>query len=496
MTVATVNQTLSQFVPLLPVFVVILTAIVVMLGVAFKRSHLLSAIITTTGLNIALGLLLLTLYQGMQGQNIASSLVTTMFVVDGYAVVLMSMIVITALACATLLHAYLTEFDDIKEEIYMLLLFAVAGAMLLTAARNFASFFIALELMGVSSVAMIAYTFKRHVSLEAGIKYLVLSATASATLLMGMALIYAASGRLDFIEIAQVTRSFSNHPILALGAVLLFVAVGFKLSLAPLHQWTADVYQGAPAPITLFMSTISKLAVFAVFFRVLLTAVPYTMEYMSTVLTVAAVLSVVVGNLLAVVQVNLKRLLAFSSIAHMGYILLAILAMGGQSTYYVVMYLLVYALTSIGAIGVISLMSSPYSKHTEAETLADYRGLFWRHPVLASVMTVMMLSLAGIPLTAGFIAKFFVMLAIVQAHSWWLAALLIVGSAIGLYYYLRVIVVMFMTPPPQAHHISQLPHWGVKAAGVMVLLVTLAVLFVGVYPSPLMDVVTLAYIGG
>ena len=203
-------------------------------------------------------------------------------------------------------------------------------------------------------------------------------------------------------------------------------------------------------------------------------------------------LSILVGNLLAVRQVNLKRLLGYSSIAHFGYILIAIICLGASSVATVSIYLVTYVLTTIGAFGAVALMSSPYSTH-DAESIADYRGLFWRRPVLTAVLTVMMLSLAGIPLTAGFIGKFFVVMAAVQDMNWFLAAMVILGSAIGLYYYLRVMVVLYMTPP-DTPRIDAETNWGVKAGGIMVLVASLMVLLLGVYPQPIIKLAALAQI--
>ena len=203
-----------------------------------------------------------------------------------------------------------------------------------------------------------------------------------------------------------------------------------------------------------------------------------------TILTVIAVLSILVGNFLAVKQVNLKRILAYSSIAHFGYLLIGLISMTYASLGNVSVYVITYVLTTIGAFGAVALMSSPYNNVDEAESLADYRGLFWRRPVLTAVLTVMMLSLAGIPLTAGFIGKFLVVMAAVTTQHWFLAAMIIVGSGIGLYYYLRVMVVMYMTPP-DAPRVDAVDHWGQKVGGIMVLLAAAAVLVIGIYPDPI-----------
>ncbi|RZA02453.1 MAG: NADH-quinone oxidoreductase subunit NuoN, partial [Moraxellaceae bacterium] len=404
----------------------------------------------------------------------------------------MALILVAALACCTLAHAYIDSYTSNREELYILILIAVAGAMALTASSHMSTFFLSLELLSIPTYGLLAYTHERSKSLEAGIKYLVLSATASAALLMGMAFLYSYTGTMDFRNLGQVLVQVIHEPIVVMGMGLMIVAIAFKLSLAPFHAWTPDVYQGAPAPVATFLATVSKVAMLVVALRFLLVSASAAMEGITTVLTIIAVLSILVGNLLAVRQVNLKRLLGYSSIAHFGYILIAVICLGSSSVATVNIYLVTYVLTTLGAFGAVALMSSPYGSN-DAESIADYRGLFWRRPVLTAVLTVMMLSLAGIPLTAGFIGKFFVVMAAVQDMNWFLAGMVILGSAIGLYYYLRVMVVLYMTPP-DTPRIDAETNWGVKAGGIMVLAASLLVLLIGVYPQPIIKLAAMAQI--
>jgi NADH-quinone oxidoreductase subunit N len=394
------------------------------------------------------------------------------------------LILIAALACMTLSHAYIETYKDNREELYLLMLASVTGAMLMVASSHYAAFFISLELMSIPVYGLLAYTHQRTKSLEAGVKYLVLSATASAMLLMGMAYIYAYTGSLSFYESVQALMQNMNQPLVLLGIGFIVFAVAFKLSLAPFHKWTPDVYEGAPAPIVTFLATAAKVATIGVFVRYLLASGAILVDSIVTILTIIAVLSILVGNFLAVKQVNLKRILAYSSIAHFGYLLIGLISMTYASLGNVTVYVITYVLTTIGAFGAVALMSSPYNNTSEASSLAEYRGLFWRRPVLTAVLTVMMLSLAGIPLTAGFIGKFLVIMAAVTTQHWFLAAMIIVGSGIGLYYYLRVMVVMYMTPPEKPVH-DAVDHWGQKVGGIMVLLAALAVLVIGIYPDPI-----------
>ncbi|WP_104489905.1 NADH-quinone oxidoreductase subunit NuoN [Acinetobacter indicus] len=477
------TMSFSELMPLAPVMIVALTAIVVMILTAIKRNHNLIATASVVGLNLAAAYILLSLFGGA----FAPANVMGMFMIDQFTLVYQLLILVAALACCTLSHAYIESYKDNREELYILMLSSVAGAMLMVASSHYASFFISLELMSIPVYGLLAYTHQRSKSLEAGVKYLVLSATASAMLLMGMAYIYAYTGSLSFYDSVQALMQNLHQPLVILGIALIIFAVAFKLSLAPFHKWTPDVYAGAPAPIATFLATAAKVATIGLFVRYLLTSGAILQESVITLLTIIAVLSIVVGNFLAVRQVNLKRVLAYSSIAHFGYLLIGLISLTYASLGNVTVYVITYVLTTIGAFGAVALMSSPYNNTSEAESLAEYRGLFWRRPVLTAVLTVMMLSLAGIPLTAGFIGKFLIVMAAVTTQHWFLAAMIIVGSGIGLYYYLRVMVVMYMTPP-ETPKMDAVDHWGQRVGGIMVLLAALAVLVIGVYPDPIIQI--------
>lgn len=474
------TMSFSELMPLAPVMIVALTTIVVMILTAIKRNHNLIATASVVGLNLAAAYVLFTMFGGaFKPANVMG-----MFMVDAFTLLYQVIILIAALACCTLSHAYIESYKDNREELYILMLSSVTGAMLMVASSHYASFFISLELMSIPVYGLLAYTHQRSKSLEAGVKYLVLSATASAMLLMGMAYIYAYTGSMSFYDNVQALMQNIQQPMVLLGLGLIVFAVAFKLSLAPFHKWTPDVYAGAPTPIATFLATAAKVATIGLFVRYILTSGAILVDSIVTILTVIAVLSILVGNFLAVKQVNLKRILAYSSIAHFGYLLIGLISMTYASLGNVSVYVITYVLTTIGAFGAVALMSSPYNNLDEAESLADYRGLFWRRPVLTAVLTVMMLSLAGIPLTAGFIGKFLVVMAAVTTQHWFLAAMIIVGSGIGLYYYLRVMVVMYMTPP-DAPRVDAVDHWGQKVGGIMVLLAAAAVLVIGIYPDPI-----------
>lgn len=479
-------ESLSSFAPMM---VVALTALVVMIATSLKRSHFWSATLSVVGLNVAFIMVLLQAF-GVWAVTPAES---GLFVIDNFAYFNMGVILISSLACCTLAYGYFETLKDNKDELYFLMLISTLGAMMMACANHFASFFMSLELLSVPMYGMISYTFLRARSLEAGIKYLILSATASATLLMGMAFIYAGTGILSFKGLFDVIMTPTHtSSLFVMGSVMMLVAIAFKLSVAPFHSWVADVYEGSPVPITAFLASVSKVAMMALAIRFFTASAVPLLPSFELVLMIMIVLSILFGNMLAINQTNLKRLFAYSSIAHMGYVLVALLALGKGGVGIVSIYMAIYALTSVGVFGVIALMSSPYKErgHTsvsgEADDLRFYQGLFWRRPVLTAVLTVMLLSMAGIPLTAGFITKINVIFGAVQGMQFLMAGMIIVGSAIGLYYYLKVLVALYQKP--KAHlEFDVNPHWGIKAGGVMVLFVTAIVIVLGILPSPLLE---------
>lgn len=485
----------SMLMPFLPMAVISVTVLAVMIAIAVKRSNFVAGTLSVVGLNAALGLLIA---QMMGFFAPTTGYVSSMFVVDGFAQFNMVIVLVSALACFTLAYGYIEGFNDNKEELYLLMLTATLGAMLMVCSDHLAAFFVSLELLSVPMYGMLAYTFGRSQSLESGLKYLVLSATASATMLMGMALIYAYTGTLSFHQInmsvfMNMQRGLSQ-PLLIVGAAMVVFGIAFKLSAVPFHTWTPDVYQGAPAPVATFLASVGKVAMLALGLRFLLTTATLAIPAIKEVIIVIAVLSMIVGNLLALRQKNIKRMLGYSSIAHLGYVMAIIASVERQSDVFASMYMAVYAFTTIGAFGVVTLMSSPYNRAGEADQIEHYRGLFWQRPVLTAVLTVMLLSLAGIPLTAGFISKAFAaVLATVNAQRWGLTAAIIIGSAISLYYYLHLMVMLFKRPQ-ENKTFDAVNHWGVQAGGIMVLLVSLAVLYFGIFPDFLLKMMGYAKI--
>lgn len=492
----TIDFTAAHWFALSPILLTSAAVLAVMLAIAFRRNHWWNATAGVVFLNAAWVSVAVLFFGPLVAPDVVPAVmpieVTPLLVIDHYALFYFGIILVCTLACATLSHAYLEGYAGNKEEMYLLLTLAALGGMVLVSSRHFASFFIGLELLSIPLYAMVGYPHRSRRALEGALKYLVLSAAASAFLLFGMALIYAEVGSMIFTKIgAHMAAPEGVSGMMGLGLAMIVVAVGFKLSLVPFHLWTPDVYEGAPAPVTSFLATASKTAVFAVLLRYFVEAQAYKNEAVLLVLTVLAILSMVVGNVLALLQNNVKRMLAYSSVAHFGYCAVALIAAGPLAVEAVGAYLLTYVVTTLGALGVITLVSSPYNNDGDAEDLEDYRGLFWRRPYISSILTAMLLSLAGIPATAGFIGKFYIIAAGVDAREWWLLGAVILGSAIGLFYYLRLMIIMFMDRDRQQRFEAPL-NWAQQTGGYMVLAVTLASFVLGLYPQPFIEIIQLA----
>lgn len=473
----------QQLIALLPLLIVGLTVVVVMLCIAWRRNHFVNATLTVIGLNLAL---LSLFFVGQQG----AMDVTPLIRVDGYFMFYTGLVLAASLATSTFAYPWLAGYPGNRDEFYLLVLIAAMGGILLAGANHLASMFLGIELISLPLFGLIGYAYRQKRSLEASLKYTLLSAAASSFLLFGMALVYADTGNLSFGGLGRsLSDAMLHQPLLLAGLGMMLVGLGFKLSLVPFHLWTPDVYQGAPAPVSTFLATASKIAIFAVLMRLFLYTPVVDSHALRLVLGIIAFCSILFGNLMAIGQTNIKRLLGYSSIAHMGYLTVGLIAVEAHQLAMeaIGVYMAGYLFSSLGAFGVVSLMSSPYSG-PDADSLYSYRGLFWHKPILSAVLTVMMLSLAGIPMTLGFIGKFYIMAAGVGAHLWWLTGTVVLGSAIGLYYYLRVMVSLYLSPPERLRRDTP-SNWALTAGGVVVLISSLLVLLLGIYPQPLISLV-------
>ena len=475
-------MTLQDFIALSPILDLGAFSLVTMLAIAFKRHHARIAVFAFLSC-------LFTLVTLPWAATAAPRAVTTLLVVDGHALLYMGLILSATMVIIALSYRYLnSQFHEQEgvEEYYLLLLLATFGGLVLTTAAHFASFFLGFELLGLSLCSLIGYLRTRRKPLEAAVKYLLLSITASAFLLFGLALLYFESGAMTFHEIGVTVKQWETVPALWLGGlILVLVGVALKLGLAPFHMWIPDVYQGAPTPITTYIATVSKAAVMALLLRLATEVGVLELPSLVHLFGLLAVVSMVTGNVLALLQQNVKRLLAYSSIAHFGYVLVALLAGGPPAAEAVTFYVIVYCAMSLGAFGVVTVYSS---EGGEKDRVEDYQGLFWTRPWLAAMLALSLLSLAGIPLTAGFIGKFYAITAGVDAGLWWLVLALIANSVVSLYYYLRLFVTLFSeaeepatvpqqaaAPRPDSLNWTTVCSLGFVASIILVL---------GVYPEP------------
>jgi NADH-quinone oxidoreductase subunit N len=407
-------------------------------------------------------------------------IIEPLFIIDGYSILLLGIIFSISFMITVISKIYLNLQTGQREEYFIILFVAALGASVMVISNHFVSFFLGLETLSISLYVLVSYLKHRSQCIEAGAKFLVIASVATSFLLFGMALIYAATGTMSFkLIISCLGDKAGSMPLFLTGTGMLLVGIGFKLALVPFHMWTPDVYQGAPAPVSAFIATVSKGAVLAIFLRFFVDIRGSQNNTLVVIISIIGVLSMFTGNLLALAQTNLKRLLAYSSIAHLGYLMITLLTGTSLGVQAAVFYLITYMITTLGAFGAISMLSVC---ERDAENIEDFRALFWKKPWIAMVLTLTLLSLAGIPLTAGFIGKFYLSLAGLKSGLWILVLSLIINSIISLYYYLRVIRMMFAS--------GEIEERRVPLTGYLVLaFVALAILLFGILPAWLMDII-------
>lgn len=348
---------------------------------------------------------------------------------------------------------YLKDRNIEKGEYYVLGLFAMLGMMIMVSAWNFLNLYLGLELMSLSLYAMVAFDRNSAKASEAAMKYFVLGAIASGMLLYGMSILYGLTGTLNIADIHQQLTNVPEDLNIAVvfGLVFMLVGIAFKLGAVPFHMWLPDVYHGAPTSVTLFVGSAPKIAAFAMVMRLLVSGLGPLHEHWQDMLIILAVLSIGIGNIVAIAQTNIKRMLAYSTISHVGFILLGILAGSKQGYAASMFYTIIYAFMSLGAFGLIVILSR---KGFEAENLEDFKGLNDRSPWLAAMMLLILFSMAGVPPTVGFYAKLVVLQAVVNIELVWLAVYAVLLSVIGAYYYLRVIKLMYFDKPDTEEEIK------------------------------------------
>ena len=472
-----------NFAALLPLFIVLGTGLLVVildLFIADKKSLGWLSLI-----GVILAAVVGSMQQGIAGfdpafQNVAIS--------DGYANFYNLIFLSTAALSILVAMGYLGRVGLQKGEYYALLLFATGGMMVMGMATDLMVVFIGLETMSIALYVMSALNRHSRPSGEAGMKYFLMGAFASAFLLYGMALTYGATGSTNFGEIASVLSAGTVAPMAMLGLGLMLVGFAFKVAAVPFQWWTPDVYHGAPTAVTTFMSVGAKAAGFATLMRLLMVSFPASTADWQLAIAVLAVLTMTLGNVAALAQKDVKRMLAYSSIAHAGYLLVGVAAGTQEGVSSVLFYLLVYAFMNIGAFAVVGVLEQ---KNAVGTKLSEYAGLATRNPWLAAVMAVFLFSLTGFPPLAGFWGKFYLFRAAVNADLTWLAVVAVINSGIAAFYYLGVVVQMYMKPAEDGA-----PESSVQLATQIALAVAgIAVVLIGLIPAPVVEMVSKSLFG-
>jgi NADH-quinone oxidoreductase subunit N len=503
---------------ILPQLIIAFGIVLLLILIAWRRSQTMIQAMSVI-------ILVLALVAAAQLLSAPATAVTGLLKVDAYSVITFMLIAISALVVTLLSGQFLKKNIEVHDEYYVLLQLVVLGASILVVAAHFASLFLGFELLSIALVGLVGYVREAKHSVETGFKYLILSACASSFMLLGIAFIYSQTGDLSFTTALLANQDASHINALSgpisltepadvaifyqIGILLFFSGIAFKLSLVPFHFWTPDVYQGAPTPVTMLMATVSKLAMVTVLIKAWFSLSLFEHHNLVQVVLVVAVLSMLVGNTLALKQNNIKRLLGYSSIAHMGYLLIVLMVSSQQGIEFAwqsaLVYLVGYVLATLSIFMAILLSETNNETHSEIKsetnsesnarskttrgatppsiTFECWRGMFWQSPALASLVIISVLSLAGIPLSMGFIGKFYILSHATVATLWLPIGALIVGSGIGLFYYLRLIFVLFEHTEQSEHQVISL----YPLARTLVLLLAILGLILGIYPDMVID---------
>lgn len=465
------------------IFLLCATSFILLLDVFLvERFRIATYLLTQAALIISF------IWVGTQYHNYLHPIITFSghYILDQLAVLTKMFVLLTTVFAFIYARQYLKGRTIPRGEYYILGLFSVLGMMIMASAFTFLAIYLGLELLSLSLYAMIALQKDSKFAVEAAMKYFVMGAMASGLLLYGISMVYGATGSIDILEISRLLQqtTTSQHAVLLLGLVFILSGLIFKFGAVPFHMWVPDVYQGAPTSVTLFIACAPKIAAFCVLMRILVEAMPNLAVSWQPILIVIAVLSMLSGNVLAIAQKNIKRMLAYSSIAHIGYMLLGIIAGPAYTQGYsaALFYIATYVIVAAGAFAVIALLSK---EGMEFDQLDDFRGLNARNPWLAFMMLLLMFSMAGVPPTVGFFAKLGLLEALVKTHYVWLASLALLFAIIGAYYYLRVVMLMYFEEPKEAFVGTRLSITRGSMAAITIN--GIAALILGLLPSVLID---------
>jgi NADH-quinone oxidoreductase subunit N len=474
----------SSLIAVLPELVILVTACAVLIADLYTRADRKQSNhnLTIVGLVAAL------IAVGFVGGHLPTEAFSESFIRDPMSDLLKGAILVVTLLTFVYAKDYMRDREMWVGEYHVLLLFAVLGMLIMVSANGFLTLYLGLELLSLCLYALVAFDRDSKAGAEAAMKYFVLGALGSGMLLYGISMLYGASGGFAFADVAAAVASDGgNDKILVFGLVFALIGIAFKFGAVPFHMWMPDVYQGAPTPIVLFLSSAPKIAAFAMAARILIEALAGLQSDWGEILVILSVLSLALGNVVAIAQTNIKRMLAYSTISHVGFIFLGLLAGTEQGYASAMFYSVVYALMSAGAFGVLLLISS---KGQDVQELEDLKGLSDRAPWLAAIMALMMFSMAGVPPMVGFVAKLLVLEAIVAQGLVWLAVVAVIFSIIGAFYYLRVVKLMYFDRPT-----SEVPIRTTTSARVAISVNGAAILLLGMYPATLFTLCQQAFPG-
>lgn len=458
---------------ILPMLITACFAVLLMLVAAFRPGKQAVFILALTGFAAALA-------STLCSYMATASEVILLLLVDEYSLFFIGLILATAILIMLSSRSYIESHIRNSDVFYLLLIFTILGMEITISSAHFVSLVLGIEILSISLYGLIGCTRDYRPSLEAAIKYLILAASASAFMLFGIALIYTDTGVMGFRELVDVFARDGISPLSALGLVLILVLFAFKLAVAPFHMWSPDVYQGAPSPVTALIATGSKGAMFAILLRMVLLWHLNDNAVFSMIFTLLAILTMFTGNLLALMQTNIKRLLAYSSIAHMGYLLIPLIAGGQMGASSISFYFVSYFAAVLVAFGVITVISGS-KVMGDVEQLKEYQGLAYSRPMLGTMLALSMLSLTGIPPAAGFFTKFYIFSSAAQSGLWGLLIIGVINSGISAFYYLRFIMMIYTRQETESEPLPHTSSLGMVALGIA----SAAILVFGLYPSPL-----------
>jgi len=477
-TSANIIPSTAEYLRLLPEIVLTIVATVMMLLEGRRKEGE-----SSSGATVALFGLIAALAATFIAHGQPGAAFQQMLIVDGFATFFRIIVIFVGILAVLSSGQYLQRERSEGGEYYILILFSVAGQGIMAASNELIMMFLGLEISSIATYILAGYLRDDKRNNEAALKYFLLGSFATAFLLYGVAWIYGITGSTNLVEIRRVLQSgqVTSLSLVGLSAALMFVGFAFKVSAAPFQVWAPDVYQGAPAPVAAFMSAGPKAAAFAILIRVYMTAFEPVAARWDHILWITALLTMIIGNFAALTQSNIKRMLAYSSIAHAGYVLVAITAHSQIGTQAAMFYLASYAFMNVGAFAIVTHFARQGERYLEIDQMA---GLAYRQPITAAMMVIFLLSFIGVPLTAGFFGKFYIFKAALDADLVWLTVLGLLNSAVAAYYYLRIIVVMYMHEPTSASDGLQPLSAGIRTTLLVSAVVTLVL---GIFPSFVLD---------